>query len=319
VIGRSGAPDDRAATPMVVDDFLGDVAARGLADGLHADDGAAFRAYLAGEPDLERRDFVVHATVQDGKAHGAWIERWVSDEPDSALAHLVHGRELTAWAWHVRGARSAKNVSDEQFNQFFPRLEQAWHALERASEIDPDEGSAFAFRIDCAKGLQLDVETRIDLYEEAQARRPWQQMAHSALLQALAPKWSGGERTMFEFAERVTAEAPEGSGVHVVVAEAHVEGALEARDSYWRDPAVRAAIIAAAERSIDSPAFGPTPWAPRIRNTFGYCYWKLGDRDRARQQFDLAGPIVAGPFLVYRSPDGEAARARRDVGAGIQR
>ena len=48
----AGAP----GPSLGVDDFLGDEAARSLAAGIDADGGAAFRAYLAAEPDLERRD-----------------------------------------------------------------------------------------------------------------------------------------------------------------------------------------------------------------------------------------------------------------------
>jgi tetratricopeptide (TPR) repeat protein len=288
---------------------------RGWATRLEAGDHAAFRAYLLSESDKERRDFMIFSVLADSGSRADWVDRWVQEEPTCALAHMVQGVESTRWAWHARSGLQAEYVKKEQFERFFERLEAAWGAFERAIELDAEEASIYTFMIDAAMGLQLDQETRVSLFEAAQARRPWQQRAHFSMIQALSKKWSGTAEAMLDFAAYTTEHAPIGSCVHVVMPEAHVEMWLDAGDSYWRTPGVRESVILAAERSIYSPDLDPSPWLPRVRNAFAYCFWRLGELKRAREQFELVGPIVAGPFRFSAHPLSTATIARRDAGA----
>ena len=245
-------------------------------------------------------------------APNGWIA-WVADEPESALAQLVLGRHITLWAWEARSHLRAAQVSEEQFNQFFARLDLGWRAFERAIALDPEEASTYSMSIDCAKGLQSGHQVQWELYAAAQSRRPWQVLAHTSLLQAWAPKWSHDVSMMFRFARDITSKAPRGSAVHVVIPDAHVEAWLEDQLGYWQRPGIRDEIVAAAEKSIDAPEFGATPWMPRIRSAFAYCYWLLGEHERASREFELIGPYVTGPFQFAVDPLKLATAARHRI------
>jgi Domain of unknown function (DUF4034) len=305
----------------VVDPCLGHPVARAWLDRLAAGETLPFREFVAREPDLELRDFVLEAILETTHGWAEWIDKWVQDEPTSGLAHMVRGRHLVHIAWQARSHLRAKEVSSEQFNQFFARLDLAWKSFSAALELAPDEGSTYAMMIDAAKGLQLGIGPGMDLYREAQSRRPWQQLAHLSMIQLLAPKWSHTTESMFQFARDASATAPEGSGIHCVIPEAHVEAWLESGwgNDYWKLAHVRTEILGAAARSIDSPRLTQSPWLPRIRSSFAYTYCLLDERERARREFELIGPFVAGPFRFAMDPIKTARGARNSVGAPLPR
>jgi hypothetical protein len=306
---------DEPPAPLTVDPCLGDAGAREWATRLDRGEDLAFRVYLAGETDTERRDFTLEAVLGATDPTAAWTDRWVAEEPASALAHMVRGRHLVHWAWIARSHLRAQHVEREQFELFLARLNQSWASFERSIELDSDDGSTYALMIDAAKGLQLGLESVTELYNKAQTRRPWQQIAHSSMVQALAKKWGAGSAdTMLDFARYVTRSAPEGAGVHVVIPEAHVEAWMDADDSYWQRREVRDEVMQAAARSIDLPSFD-SPWMTRVRSAFAYCYCRFNDRERARAEFERIGPVVAGPFLYSTTPVELAAMVRRQVGA----
>ena len=157
-------------------------------------DAGAFREYLASEPDPERRDFTIEAVLRGTNHHGAWVDAWVAEEPESALAHMVRGRQLVGWAWDARSFHRAKFVKEEQFNQFFARLDLAWRSFSRSIELDPEEASTYSLMLDCAKGLEVDPQVEMDLYRAAQGRRPWEQIAHQSMIQCLAKSGAATKR-----------------------------------------------------------------------------------------------------------------------------
>ena len=52
---------------------------------------------------------------------------------------------------------------------------------------------------------------------------------------------------------------------------------------------------------------------PRIRSAFAYCYWLLGEHERARREFELIGPYVTGPFRFAVEPLKLATAARHRI------
>ena len=309
---RAKAPDDG----LILDKCLGDAEAARLRDEVDAGRTDAFRQALETTTDLERRDFLLLIVLSSITKRSNWIDQWAHERPTEALPRIAGGREFVDIAWEVRGAKTGDKVSQRQFDQFFVNLDLAWSRFEAAIAADPAEGSTYALMIDCAKGLDLPIQDRVALYERAQETRPWQQIAHRSTVQALAAKWGGSSEMMLDFARQASAGAPAGSGVHVVVPEAHIEAWIQAdaTDAYWRAPGVRDEITEAAARSIDQTVASRGPWDKRDRNAFAFCYWQMGEQERARREFELIGPIVAGPFMNWADPVGASRKARQAVG-----
>src|SRR4051794_29699068 len=115
---------------------------------------------------------------------------------------------------------------------------------------------------------------------------------------------------MFEFADFVLKEAPEGSLAHGAVADAHAEGTIEHQVRYWTN-AKKDQLFEAAAKSIDSPSLEASPWVPRVRSAFAYCFWLMGERDRARREFEQIDPFVTGPFRFAEDPIKTARQARK--------
>ena len=300
---------------LTADPCLGDPAIHEWHTRLARGDQAGFRSYLMTEPDLDRRDVTLVAVFMAMPAHAPWLDQWVDDEPENPVARLARGRNLIEWAWEARTHLRAEYVSEEQWGQFFPRLEAAWRDLEAAVAMAPEDGSPYALMIDAAKGPQLGVERGLAIYEAAQSRRPWHPVAHESIIQLLAPKWSHSTAEMWHLARTVTREAPAGSPVHAVIADAHVETWLETPEAdkarYWQNGAVGAEIIEVAERSVDSPLADRSRSMMRARSAFAYSFARLGDRARLRRQLDALGPVVGGPFLYSTAPLKQAAEVRR--------
>jgi hypothetical protein len=313
------ARTDQVDPSLVVDESLGDQASREWARRVSSGDGRSFREYLASETDSERRDFMIETVLaamdKASTWRASWTDEWVQDEPGSALARMVKARHLVHQAWHARSSEQIKDVSFARFDRFQALLEQSWRVSGEALELDPEEASIYALMIDCGKGLQVGLDTITDLYEDAQSRRPWQQMAHHSMLQALAKKWSGSDEQMFDFARSRSAAAPEGSLVHGLIPVAHVEVWLYVGDRYWSNSRVRDEVLQAAERSIDSPQSSANPWLARVRSDFAFVLWQVGEHERARREFEQLGPVVGGVFRYMPEPLETATIARREVRA----
>jgi hypothetical protein len=101
----------------------------------------------------------------------------------------------------------------------------------------------------------------------------------------VAAKWGGTDEMMFGFAREICAGAPDGAGVHVLIADAHFERWLSAfTRGYWKRPEVREEIIQAAKRCLTSPIV--TPRTVLIRRRFADCLSYAGEK---RLQKELMG------------------------------
>jgi len=294
------------AEELSADACLGDPTIHVWHEALLAGDVQKLRAYLATETDLDRRDAVLLAVLDATPANKEWILEWVREEPQSSVAHLARGRDLTDWAWEARSHARAKDVSRDQFNVFFERLRVAWEELEIAGALAPDDGSIPAMQITTAMGLQMGEKRGADLYNAAQLRRPWQPAAHWFMLQYVAPKWSRSPETMWSFARSATEGAPIGSPVHGVIPGAHVETWIELegaeQSAYWERPEVKAEINAAAAKSIEAAPADQSSLMTAARLRFAYCFARVGERAKARREFELIGPYIGGPFMYSGNP-----------------
>jgi hypothetical protein len=187
--------------------------------------------------------------------------------------------------------------------------------------MDDEDPTPHARSIQAALGLDLGQTEKHKRFGEAARRFRWHRSAHTIMIQATAAKWSGSNQEMFEFARGSSAEAPEGSGVHVVVPLAHLEkwlnlpresGDGEARQlQYFRDGQVRAEIWRAADRSVRSPRYQPDQYTPSDRNIFTMCFFLMQDYQAQLEQMRLIGPLIeASPWKYHGDPGRAYEQAR---------
>jgi len=241
--------------------------------------------------------------------------------PGSPLPWLFRGQHGVFWAWQARGSGRASTVAQDTWPVFYARLVDADRDLARAAAMDDEDPTPHARSIQAALGLDLGQTEKHKRFGEAARRFRWHRSAHTIMIQATAAKWSGSNQEMFEFARGSSAEAPEGSGVHVVVPLAHLEkwlnlpresGDGEARQlQYFRDGQVRAEIWRAADRSVRSPRYQPDQYTPSDRNIFTMCFFLMQDYQAQLEQMRLIGPLIeASPWKYHGDPGRAYEQAR---------
>lgn len=314
---RAQEIQEAPAPRPVVDPCLGDAAARALHGWLTQRNWPAARDFLQTVTDPDDRSFYM-GVCAEVKGVQDWIEQWVAAEPYSTLPLLVRGAHGVYWAWEARGAARADQTSEEQFREFFRRLKMAENCLDAVIERDPADATAWSFLVTSAMGRQLDRDETGRRFAGAVAQHPWHRRAHTAMLQYLCQKWYGSHEEMFAFARQAAANAPAGSPLAALVADAHIEYWLDLPSGddtkYMSQPEVVAELNAAADQSVRHPAFRRRPGWPAIHNTFAFAFTCATDYRSAVGQFEVIGDMLTEwPWRYYRDDGVTAFLQLRDL------
>jgi hypothetical protein len=302
------------------DPLVGDAAAHHFRAELAAGRWQEFHDFLEATRDWDSRDFYVSKLSYQSE-RPAWLEEWAAARPGSSLPWLFRGHQGVHWAWQARGSGRAHTVAEDAWPLFYARLVEADRDLGRAAALDDEDPTPHARGIQVALGLQLGPAEKQKRFGEAVRRFRWHRSAHVVMVQATAAKWSGSEKEMFDFARWASAQAPEGSSVHVAVPLAHLEQWLSLPSKgadgqpvdllYIRSGQVRAEIWQAADRSVRSPRYQPSLFTPVDRNIFAMCFYLMRDYQAQLDQMRLIGPhVTASPWNYQGDPGFAYERAR---------
>jgi hypothetical protein len=277
---------------LQIDPYLGDPTARLFGDALANRDWPTARQILVQTEHPDDRAFLLTtcgqvAGVQD------WIGPVAADDP---LAELVRGCHATAWAWDARGGYMPEYTKPEQFRLFFERLRIAESALHNAVAQIPDDPAPWTFLIRTARGLQLPLDDGEFRFRQAIERHPTSLKAHSEWMQTLCKKWFGNHEWMHTFARDAAARGSDGSMLHTLVVQAHLEMMIDLegaeREYYMHRADVRADLRAAAGLSIWHPAAEFRPGWPLYFNTFAVAFVRSDDWAAARTVFQQVGDLA---------------------------
>jgi hypothetical protein len=298
-----------------VDNLLGDPDAHRFRSELAEGRWQEFHDFLQATPDWTHRGFYV-GKLASISGRPEWLDEWVAARPGSSLPYLFRGTHAKNWAWQARGGGRAKTVKEDAWPVFQARLVDADRDLARAAALDDRDPTPFAQAIWVAMGLSLGQAEIRRRFGEAERRDHLNGDANYSMVQALARKWFGSEREMFEFARSVSAQAPDGHRGHKMIALAHLEQWLDsprgdAQRSYFLAEPVKAEIRAAADRSIRSPRYAAGRFAPIDRNVFAMCFRLMRDYDAQLEQMRLIGPLITTHPWHYQGKPGQAYERAR--------
>jgi hypothetical protein len=246
------------------------------------------------------------------------LDTWARACPGSAAALTLRGAVHVVSGWQARGDGAGDTVTERGASVFYDHLERAEHDLGHAVDVDPTDPTPWAVSLISARGLELGVDALEKRWNEVSRRAALHRYAANHMIQGMAEKWGGSHELMFDFARRVSAEAPEGHPVHTVVAEAHIErwlryhmlGDPEGADAYVRQGAVRAELRESARRSVASPSWSDHRWHVMDRNVFAMAF-SLAEDPLAGAEFEALGPAVADhPWAYLGNPVRAFAAAR---------
>lgn len=266
---------------------------------------------------------------QDDHSRLTWLVNCVQDLPgdfllqighsrsDDPLARTVSGARHVAWAWEARSGARASQVSRDQFALFHERLRAAEEHLYAAVERDPDSAAPWTFLTTASRGLEHGHDVTRRRFEAGARRAPTLVALHAAMLQQVCAKWGGSHEEMHGFARESLAKAPPGSGMGVLIADAHVEHWLHLpaadRTAYIRSPEVLEELRQAASASVLHPDYSPTESPYPALNAFALAFWLADDQVSARQLFERIGDHVTRfPWAYCGSPGQLFAKARQE-------
>ncbi|MDO3386133.1 hypothetical protein QWI17_09825 [Gilvimarinus sp. SDUM040013] len=150
-------------------------------------------------------------------------------------------------------------------------------------------------------GASFERERLWDYFAKALVRDKNFYAAHSQMIHALAEKWGGEPGEMFTVAYKASGNAPEGSPLAGLLAEAHIEHWLylhmtdreDEAEIYFREPQIRQDLTD-AYRKIQ--CLTPTSFSlVKAFNNFAMCFYLGGLNESAKE----AITTLNGKFLEY--------------------
>jgi hypothetical protein len=314
LFGQKAKPVQPAPPALVVDDTFGDPDAVAVRAALAEGDWVAARAILARDWDGNDYRFLV-----DQAAMVQGIEEWlpdiIRDEPDDTLPQVLYGARAVTWAWEARTGAWARNVTPDRARLFLQRLAIAEDILQDVVRRDPSDTAAWTTMITVALGLSMPIDEKRRRFEQATAPDPTNVKAHRAMLKCLCEKWGGSHAAMHDFARTAAYNAPPGSRLGGLMAEAHAENWLLSGPNsatYYNSTFVLDELMLAAKMSVLHPDYvAQTGW-PVEFNYFAHGLSLAGAHSTARQMFEAIGDHVTElPWAWLKGGDPVAAFTRR--------
>ncbi len=283
--------------------------------------------FFQGLTDPDEREFYVEE-LSYWKGRPRFFDIWVDAAPKCAEAWLLRGAHGVQWAWEARTATVAEKVAKDAWPIFFERLKQAWSDLNHAIELNPADATPFGQLISCAMGLQLEKKVVFSCLKNTFDRSVISWRAYSATLWYLCEKWYGSHEEMFDFARKVNASAPEGSGLGALLPAAHFERwfyALafdkdrEFAGKYFSQPEVRHEIVEAYNHSLGSRAH-KTNKATRYQSSFfAFTLSRAQAFRQALTELDRLGNLIPEfPWIQLGHPIEKFIEARKIAKAKIK-
>lgn len=246
-------PSDRQTTPTRVNDHVSVDMAGPLVKAVRSRDyGSAAQLLRSALEDDRERLVYGFACSSDAVAIAA---QWATQEPANALAHLLLGASMLVTGWRSRGSQYAEHVEESAWIRFLATIRDAHEPLTLAANLDPALPDPFGWLIQYELGSGTDLERLEALFHEGCSRSPLHWPVHFKYAMAITEKWYGNHDLTFHFAQAVSDGAPSPSNLHILVAIAYAEFALDggadARDQINAE-AHRQAIVEALYKWLDA-------------------------------------------------------------------
>lgn len=293
---------------------LGDARVLALVEAARARDWSAVKTALA-PFDLGHEQAVLgQLSVVDG------LEEWIVQAADEdkgddelrATALLISGARHISWGWDARTSARAVDVSREQWQTFYERLNIAEEHLLEAAELRPDWVTPWRQLLTSGRGMSLDDHVQDARLAAGLRRDPLNLDIHLEWVSHLQPRWGGKAGEALEFAQEAFAAAPDGHRLGCVVAMARIEEWVESdRRDCLQDPRIRAELREAAERSILHHAYERRLGWQGDYNIFAMALSLAGSSTASNVFRELEGVYTEWPWVFMSDPQKAYSRLRK--------
>ena len=229
------------------------------------------------------------------------MDAWVEATPDDPLARLARAQYHIDAAWQVRGRGRGETVKREAWQAFEQRMRAAEPDLVRAAELDATDPTPHYVLMGAAAGIHEGGAEKAAIlrhHADVVARAPDHHLAHKRLVFMMSQRWHGSHAESIALAHELSATAPDGSELPMLVVIAHeyarsylhfFAGDSPAAAAYVRRGNVVDDNATAYGRSLGSPKHAPTALTPYRRHEAALWFWVSDDRARCAHELALVG------------------------------
>lgn len=229
---------------------------------------------------------LVIAALADWSGRPEWLDGWVWYASHLPESWMVRGAHAVSWAFQVHQPGFRQPQGMLAMHTFFKRLEQAEEDLGKAVELAPGNPEPYAWRIASGGALGCSRKELEQRFQALTRCAPEHFQGHSNLLIALYRRPESSDNELFSFARRLSDQAPPGSLLHALIAQAHVERwamqvfseGPESASTAIRQPQVDAELRAAWQRLFGAADYRPDVLEPVVAGYFAVAFYLAQDR-----------------------------------------
>jgi hypothetical protein len=130
--------------------------------------------------------------------------QWATENPKSALAHVLHARALVEHGWSYRGGGYVKDVPPDAWKDFHAYLRRAVDYLNVHSEVALTDTYAHLVLLQAGRGLDFSNEQMIAIANDGLKRNPDNLSLYFDTMGSMLPKWGGDARILDNYIKYAT-------------------------------------------------------------------------------------------------------------------
>lgn len=250
----------------------------------------------------ETRGFYVIQLSEALKGRPGWIDEWLRQSPDSAVAWLFSGKNAIQWAWEGRGTDWGENVKEHQWQLFRERMQMAAEHSMAAQRLDPEDPNPLVQMITYNMGLSGPLNDAWRFFEEAVARCPGHRGAYRSMMYRLAPKWGGSREALLDFQEDTLRGLPDGSPLLAVHTWVLAEIMIGDREQKMLTSEAVGRLVELYQRGPASPRYVESLFTVWDSNHWAWALWWAEQFALANREFKRLGDRVTEWPWTYLGP-----------------
>jgi len=226
----------------------------------------------------------------DYPAHCAALAKWRDEFPQSPTPLIALAKSHIDYAWQARGGGYAFTVTDDGWQLFHTRIDEARRLLEKAAKLDLKDGEAYRQLLIVAMAESLPDEQVRAWFDAGRKIDPGYAALYTQMATSKMPRWGGAPGDVERFAAEVAELVPGEDGLELfglIAREIHRYECDDPTTILWGDYDRR--LLA---KSADV-LVARYPQAQSVVQFAALCSQVCQDHELARRIRPLVGPLNA--------------------------
>ena len=149
----------------------------------------------------------------DYPTHCTELGKWRDELPESPTPLIALAAAHIDWAWQARGSGFAYTVSEEAWNLFHARIDEARKLLERAVKLGAQDGQAHRLQLLVGMAEGWPDDQMREVFDAGRKLDPAYFPLYEQMAVSLMPRWGGAPGDVERFAAEVAGLLPGDDGL----------------------------------------------------------------------------------------------------------